>query len=146
MPVPDSSALTLRQRRAAAALLRGPAMAVAGLARRFAAEGHELARVGATIAAARDRTGAMCARLGLGQYQVRRYDAWYRHVTLCLVAGATSCSTTDLDDRAGQPVPVSPRPGQPCHGRSRGHQPGTARRYSSYRAPNRPCSSGCSNP
>jgi hypothetical protein len=33
-----------------------------------------------------------------------------------------------------------------CHGRSRGHQPGTARRYSSYRAPNRLCSSGCSNP
>ena len=26
--------------------------------------------------------------------------------------GATSCSTTDLDDRAGQPVPVSPRPWQ----------------------------------
>jgi len=59
---------------------------------------RELARVGATIAAARDRTGAMCARLGLDQYQVRRYDAWYRHVTLCPVAGATSCSTTDLDD------------------------------------------------
>src|SRR5215472_7993801 len=59
-------------------------------------------------------TGAMCARLGLDQYQVRRYDAWYRHVTLCLVAGATSCSTTDLDDRAGQPVPVGPRPGQPA--------------------------------
>jgi DNA-binding beta-propeller fold protein YncE len=33
-----------------------------------------------------------------------------------------------------------------CQGRRRGHQPGTARRYSSYRAPNRPCSSGCSNP
>src|SRR6516225_8640944 len=28
-----------------------------------------------------------------------------------------------------------------CQGRRRGHQPGTARRYSSYRAPNRPCSS-----
>jgi hypothetical protein len=26
--------------------------------------------------------------MGLDQYQVRRYDAWYRHVTLCLVAGA----------------------------------------------------------
>jgi SRSO17 transposase len=25
--------------------------------------------------------------LGLDQYQVRRYDAWYRHVTLCLLAG-----------------------------------------------------------
>jgi poly(A) polymerase len=49
MPVPDSSALTPRQRRAAAALLRGPAMAVAGLARRFAAEGHELALVGGSV-------------------------------------------------------------------------------------------------
>jgi len=29
----------------------------------------------------------MCARLGLDQYQVRQYDAWYRHVALCLVAG-----------------------------------------------------------
>ena len=49
MPVPDSSALTPRQRRAAAALLRGPAVAVAGLARRFAAEGHELALVGGSV-------------------------------------------------------------------------------------------------
>src|SRR5215472_11617487 len=49
-------------------------------------------------------------RLGLDQYQVRRYDAWYRHVTLCLVAGATSCSTTALDDRAGQPAPRSALP------------------------------------
>src|SRR5262245_18447556 len=49
MPVPDSSALAPRQRRAAAALLRGPAMAVAGLARRFAAEGHELALVGGSV-------------------------------------------------------------------------------------------------
>lgn len=26
--------------------------------------------------------------MGLDQYQVRRYDAWYRHVTLCMFAGA----------------------------------------------------------
>jgi len=49
MPVPDSSDLTPRQRRAAAALLGGPATAVAGLARRFAAEGHELALVGGSV-------------------------------------------------------------------------------------------------
>src|SRR5690349_9279772 len=47
--VPDSSALTPRQRRAAAALLRGPATAVAGLARRFATEGRELALVGGSV-------------------------------------------------------------------------------------------------
>jgi hypothetical protein len=49
MFVPDSSALTPRQRRAVTALLRGPATAVAGLARRFAAEGHELALVGGSV-------------------------------------------------------------------------------------------------
>lgn len=48
---------------------------------------RELARVATTITAARERTGRICARLGLDQYQVRRYEAWYRHVTLCLVAG-----------------------------------------------------------
>jgi SRSO17 transposase len=26
--------------------------------------------------------------MGLDHYQVRRYDAWYRHVTLCMLAGA----------------------------------------------------------
>lgn len=48
---------------------------------------RELARVAATIAPAWERTGRICTRLGLDQYQVRRYEAWYRHVTLCLVAG-----------------------------------------------------------
>jgi hypothetical protein len=27
--------------------------------------------------------------VGLDQYQVRRYDAWYRHMTLCLLAAAS---------------------------------------------------------
>jgi len=39
MPVPDTSDLTVRQRRAAAALLRRPATAVAGLAHLFAQRG-----------------------------------------------------------------------------------------------------------
>jgi integrase len=47
--VPDSSDLTPRSRRVAAAALRGPATAVAGLARRFAAEGHALALVGGSV-------------------------------------------------------------------------------------------------
>src|SRR5579859_5342210 len=47
--VPDSSDLTPQQRRAAAALLREPAAAVAGLARRFAAGGHELSLVGGSV-------------------------------------------------------------------------------------------------
>jgi poly(A) polymerase len=47
--VPDSSDLTPQQRRAAAALLRDPAAAVNGLARRFAAAGHELSLVGGSV-------------------------------------------------------------------------------------------------
>jgi poly(A) polymerase len=47
--VPDSSDLTPDQRRAAAALLREPAAAMTGLARLFAAEGHQLALVGGMV-------------------------------------------------------------------------------------------------
>jgi poly(A) polymerase len=47
--VPDSSDLTPQQRRAAAALLREPAAAIAGLARLFAASGHELSLVGGVV-------------------------------------------------------------------------------------------------
>jgi poly(A) polymerase len=49
MPVPDSSDLSASQRRAAAALLRDQGAAVAGLARLFAARGHELALVGGSV-------------------------------------------------------------------------------------------------
>jgi poly(A) polymerase len=47
--VPDSSDLTPQQRRAAAALLREPAKAVNGLARRLRAAGHELSLVGGSV-------------------------------------------------------------------------------------------------
>jgi poly(A) polymerase len=47
--VPDSSDLTPQQRRAAAALLRGPAARVTDLARLFADHGHELALVGGMV-------------------------------------------------------------------------------------------------
>jgi SRSO17 transposase len=30
---------------------------------------------------------------GLDQYQVRRYDAWYRHITLAILAHAYLCVT-----------------------------------------------------
>jgi poly(A) polymerase len=49
MAVPDSVDITPQQRRAAAALLRGPAAKVAGLARLFTARGHELALVGGSV-------------------------------------------------------------------------------------------------
>src|SRR5262245_24064650 len=47
--VPDSSDLTPQQRRAAAAMLREKVAETFGLARLFAAKGHELALVGGTI-------------------------------------------------------------------------------------------------
>jgi poly(A) polymerase len=47
--VPDSSDLTPRQHRAAAAMLREPAAETFGLARLFAADGYELTLVGGTI-------------------------------------------------------------------------------------------------
>jgi poly(A) polymerase len=47
--VPDSSEPTSQQRRAAASLLRKPAAALAGLARLFAADGHELSLVGGWV-------------------------------------------------------------------------------------------------
>jgi SRSO17 transposase len=68
---------------------RGPAGTTYYLCRAPAGTpARELARVAATIPLAREHTARTCVELGLDQYQVRRYDAWYRHVTLCLVAGA----------------------------------------------------------
>ena len=49
MPVPDSTDPTVRQRRAAAALLREPAAPIAGLAHLFAASGYELSLVGGIV-------------------------------------------------------------------------------------------------
>ena len=48
----------------------------------------ELIRVARAPVAADECLNRARRALGLGQYQVRRYDAWYRHVTLCMVAGA----------------------------------------------------------
>ena len=36
-----------------------------------------------------ERFPEAASEMGLDQYQVRRYDAWYRHVKLCMVAGAS---------------------------------------------------------
>ena len=40
-----------------------------------------------------ERVARVRGEMGLDHYQVRRYDAWYRHVTLCMLAGAylTTC-------------------------------------------------------
>jgi SRSO17 transposase len=48
----------------------------------------ELVRVAEAKDAVRDCVEFANDNLGLDQYQVRRYEAWYRHVTLCMLAGA----------------------------------------------------------
>jgi SRSO17 transposase len=74
------------------------------LARRSPAEPHELAyfvcfgpartplrelvRVAGSRWAVEDAFEAAKGEVGLGHYEVRRWDAWYRHVTLCLLAHA----------------------------------------------------------
>jgi SRSO17 transposase len=47
-----------------------------------------LARVAGAPDEVRERVEGARGELGLDRYQVRRYEAWYRHVTLCLAAGA----------------------------------------------------------
>lgn len=57
----------------------------------FAPEGtplEELARVAGTRWAIEEGFERAKGEVGLDQYEVRRYDAWYRHITLCLLAHA----------------------------------------------------------
>ncbi len=46
--------------------------------------------------------------VGLDQYEVRRYDAWYRHITLCLLAHAflevTRATANATNGEGGQPA------------------------------------------
>jgi SRSO17 transposase len=47
---------------------------------------------------------------GLDHYQVRRYDAWYRHITLSMLAAAflaITAYTEQLRDQKGAPQPAS---------------------------------------
>jgi poly(A) polymerase len=128
MPVPDFSDLTPRQRRAAAAaLLRGSATAVAGLARRFAAEGHELALVGGPVRDAflgrrhYDLDLATGARPG----EVRKiaagwadtiWDTGIKFGTVGLRKGSLVCEITTY--RSEQYRPESHKPAEVAYGRS----------------------------
>jgi SRSO17 transposase len=55
----------------------------------------ELVRVARTTDAVRNCVRWANENIGLDHYQVRRYAAWYRHVTLCLVAGAYLAARPD---------------------------------------------------
>jgi hypothetical protein len=48
---------------------------------------------------------------GLDHYQVRKYRAWYRHVTLSMLAHAF-LAVAARDSRAGPPLPPGACPGQ----------------------------------
>lgn len=48
----------------------------------------ELVRAAGSTGTVRELVQSANAAVGLDQYQVRRYEAWYRHVTLCLLAAA----------------------------------------------------------
>jgi SRSO17 transposase len=42
--------------------------------------------------------------VGLDHYQVRRWDGWYRHVTLCLLAHAVLAVTRAVAEKGGSPT------------------------------------------
>ena len=127
MPVPDSSDPTPRSRRAAAALLRGPATAVAGLARRFAAEGYELALVGGSV---RDvflgrRHGDLDLATDARPGEVRTiaagwadtiWDTGIEFGTVGLRRGSLVCEITTY--RSEQYRPESRKPAEVAYGRS----------------------------
>jgi SRSO17 transposase len=48
--------------------------------------------------------------VGLDQYQVRRYDAWYRHITLAILAHAFLTVTRAAAQHAEKGGPKPPPP------------------------------------
>jgi SRSO17 transposase len=56
----------------------------------------ELVRAARAVDTVQDSVQWANENIGLDHYQVRRYDAWYRHMTLCLLAGAF-VATSRLD-------------------------------------------------
>ena len=108
-------------------MLRGPATAVAGLARRFAAEGHELALVGGPV---RDvflgrRHGDLDLATGARPGEVRTiaagwagtiWDTGIEFGTVGLRRGSLVCEITTY--RSEQYRPESRKPAQVAYGRS----------------------------
>ncbi len=124
--MPDSSDLTPHQRRAAAALLREPAAAVTGLARLFAAGGHELSLVGGSVRDVflRRSSGDLDLATDARPAQVREIAAawadkiWETGIefgTVGLRKGSTVCEITTY--RSEEYQPGSRKPGV-TYGRS----------------------------
>ena len=65
----------------------------------------ELIRVAGARWAIEETFQTAKGQVGLDQYQVRRYDAWYRHITLVMLAHAFLTTTTAAAARKGGPAP-----------------------------------------
>ncbi|MGV1010367.1 MAG: IS701 family transposase [Dermatophilaceae bacterium] len=65
----------------------------------------ELIRVAGARWAIEETFQTAKGQVGLDQYQVRRYDAWYRHITLAMLAHAFLTTTTAAAARKGGPAP-----------------------------------------
>jgi SRSO17 transposase len=70
----------------------------------------ELVRVAGTRWAIEECIEAAKGEVGLDQYEVRRWDGWYRHVTLCLLAHAFLAVTRAEAHAGAAPVAASPPP------------------------------------
>ena len=66
----------------------------------------ELVRVAGTRWAIEECLEEAKGEVGLDQYEVRRWDGWYRHVTLCLLAHAVLAVTRAVAAKGG---PATPR-------------------------------------
>ena len=62
----------------------------------------ELAGAAATHEAVEDDLERARGGVGLDEYEARRWDAWYRHVTLCLLAHAASQVARAAQVKGGQ--------------------------------------------
>ncbi len=63
---------------------------------------RELVRVAGTRWAIEETFQTAKGQVGLDQYQVRRYDSWYRHITLAMLAHAF-LTTTTVKAKGGRP-------------------------------------------
>lgn len=89
----------------------------------------ELVRAATASEAARDALSRAKTRVGLDHYEARRYEAWYRHVTLALMADALA--EAQLTD-SHAPVMLVPRRGVQSPGANAALGPGAASRRQSY--------------
>ncbi|NES17359.1 MULTISPECIES: IS701 family transposase [Micromonospora] len=70
---------------------------------------RELVRVAGSRWAVEESFQTAKNEVGLDQYQVRRYDAWYAHITLAMTAAAFLVATRAAQAEKGAPIPAQTR-------------------------------------